>query len=69
MRLINRIDPGVNLEACVGLTTGLLTTGIRRVISIGRFKINLQTINYNSIASVSKHFEMSLAIIIFAFNT
>ena len=54
MRLINRIDLGVNLEACVELTTGLLTTGIRRAISIGRFKINLQTINYDSIAFVSE---------------
>lgn len=44
MRLINRIDPGVNLEACVGMTTELLTTGILRGVSIGRFKINLQTI-------------------------
>lgn len=45
MRLINRIDPGVNLEACVGLTTELLTTGMRPSVSIGRSKINLQIIN------------------------
>lgn len=57
MRLINRIDPGVNLEACAGMTTELLTTGILRGVSIGRFKINLQTINYNSIVFISKHFE------------